>query len=69
VETDGWQAHGHRLAFEDDRMRDADLQALGYAVMRFTWRHVLEDPRDVTSRIGRVLKLRRAARTPPPPRR
>ena len=28
VEVDGWAAHGHRGAFERDRARDADLQAL-----------------------------------------
>ena len=60
VETDGCQAHGHRLAFEDDRARDADLQARGYAVLRFTWRQVLYDDR--TASLGaaspRVLQRR-----------
>ena len=37
VETDGWQGHGHREAFEDDRARDALLHAHGYTVLRFTW--------------------------------
>jgi very-short-patch-repair endonuclease len=64
VETDGFQAHGHRLAFEDDRARDADLQARGYAVLRFTWRQVLNETVDVVDRIGRVLLLRRRARDP-----
>ena len=41
VETDGWSAHGHRAAFEDDRARDAMLQAAGYVVVRFTWRQVV----------------------------
>ena len=36
VETDGWAGHGHRVAFEDDRKRDAWLQAAGYKVLRFT---------------------------------
>jgi len=30
VETDGWQAHGTRNAFERDRRRDADLLAAGW---------------------------------------
>jgi hypothetical protein len=38
VETDGWDTHGNRAAFEADRARDAALQAAGYNVLRFTWR-------------------------------
>jgi very-short-patch-repair endonuclease len=36
VETDGWQTHRTRAAFESDRARDAALQASGYRVVRFT---------------------------------
>jgi hypothetical protein len=36
VETDGYAFHGHRVAFERDRARDAALHAAGYAVLRFT---------------------------------
>jgi very-short-patch-repair endonuclease len=36
VETDGCAAHGHRLPFERDRARDADLQSRGFTVLRFT---------------------------------
>jgi very-short-patch-repair endonuclease len=61
VETDGYDAHGHRLAFEDDRARDVDLQGRGYAVLRFTWRQVLGEPATVARRIATVLE-RRAAR-------
>jgi hypothetical protein len=32
VETDGWQAHGIRAAFERDRLRDAELTAAGWRV-------------------------------------
>lgn len=59
VETDGWQGHGHRIAFERDRARDAELQALGYAVLRFTWRQVLHETVLVVVRIAQLL-----ARTP-----
>ena len=38
VETDGWDSHRTRAAFEADRRRDAALQADGYRVVRFTWR-------------------------------
>ena len=61
VETDGFRAHGHRLAFEHDRARDATLQAAGYAVLRFTWRQVKDDPHTVAARIAATL-TRRAPR-------
>ena len=72
VEVDGWAAHGHRGAFERDRARDADLQARGYVVLRFTWRQVVDEPLLVTARIAQVLALRTTSnREPPgsPPRR
>ena len=59
VETDGWLGHGHRIAFERDRARDAELQALGYAVLRFTWRQVVHETVLVVVRIAQLL-----ARTP-----
>jgi very-short-patch-repair endonuclease len=62
VETDGWAAHGHRLAFARDRARDADLTARGYAVLRFTWRQIVDHPDVVAARIAAAL-----ARRPPPP--
>ncbi len=55
AEVDGWQFHGHRLAFERDRVRDAELQLLGYAVVRFTWRRLRDEPASVTSRIAGFL--------------
>ncbi len=36
VETDGWDTHRTRQAFEDDRAKDAALTASGYRVLRFT---------------------------------
>ena len=44
VETDGWETHGTRSAFESDRARDARLLTMGYRVLRFTYRQVLDDP-------------------------
>jgi very-short-patch-repair endonuclease len=55
VETDGWSTHGHRRAFEDDRARDATLQAHGYTVVRFTWRQVMHETVLVTVRIAQLL--------------
>lgn len=40
VELDGYEFHCTRAAFERDRKRDAELTALGYRVLRFTWLQV-----------------------------
>ena len=45
VETDGAGTHLTANAFEDDRRKDAELTTLGYRVVRFTWRQVVEQPR------------------------
>jgi hypothetical protein len=37
VETDGWDSHSTRAAFEDDRAKDAAPTAAGYRGLRFTW--------------------------------
>jgi very-short-patch-repair endonuclease len=55
VETDGWEGHRGRQAFEDDRARDAFLRLQGYEVLRFTWRQVFEDPRSVVAVLRRYL--------------
>jgi very-short-patch-repair endonuclease len=60
VETDGWDAHRHRAAFERDRAKDAALTAQGYVVLRFTWRQVTEEPLLVAARLAQTLALRRA---------
>ena len=36
VETDGWQAHGTRAAFERDRVRDATLITANWRRLRMT---------------------------------
>jgi hypothetical protein len=53
VETDGWETHGTRAAFEADRATDAALTASGYRVVRFTPR---TDPHVALRRV-RVLLL------------
>jgi very-short-patch-repair endonuclease len=42
VETDGFRHHANRAAFESDRARDAHLQSLGFRVLRFTYRQLLD---------------------------
>jgi very-short-patch-repair endonuclease len=51
VETDGWETHGTRAAFEADRRKDAALVAAGYVVLRFTWREVRDHPQTVADRL------------------
>jgi very-short-patch-repair endonuclease len=64
VETDGWQGHGHRVAFEEDRARDAHLQAIGYRVLRFTWRQIVHQTLLVVVRIAQCTP-HHALATPP----
>jgi hypothetical protein len=47
VETDGAATHLTPTAFEQDRARDAHLTALGYRVIRITWRQLAERPQEV----------------------
>ncbi len=47
VETDGYGSHRGLAAFEDDRERDNRLVALGYEVLRFTHRMVIDRPDEV----------------------
>lgn len=53
VETDGYRYHRGRQAFEDDRARDLQLRALGYEVIRLSYKQVLEEP----GRVAGVLKV------------
>ncbi len=49
VETDGWETHGTRTAFEDDRERDRFLTLEGFRVTRFTHTQIYRDPTVPTS--------------------
>jgi very-short-patch-repair endonuclease len=55
VETDGFRHHGHRVAFESDRARDAELQALGFRVLRFTYRQVRDESRSAAASLRALL--------------
>ena len=64
VETDGWDTHSTRQAFEDDRAKDAALTAAGYTVVRFTWRQLRDEPQTVADRLKAIMQPVPA----PPPR-
>jgi very-short-patch-repair endonuclease len=56
VETDGWAAHGTRRAFEDDRLRDAELMAAGWRVLRVTRSRLKRDPAAVAAQLEKLLE-------------
>jgi very-short-patch-repair endonuclease len=58
IELDGWEVHGTRSAFEEDRVRDTQLKLLGYDVVRFTWRQVEDESVDVATAVRRLLARR-----------
>jgi very-short-patch-repair endonuclease len=64
VEVDGYAFHSTRASFERDRLRDAELQARGFAVVRVTWRQIVETPAATVARIVRVLDARRFVELP-----
>jgi very-short-patch-repair endonuclease len=59
VEIDSRAFHASPSAFERDRVRDAELQKLGYRVLRVTEKRLYADPQGVLRDI-RVLAFRRA---------
>ena len=62
VEVDGYRFHSSRMAFERDRIRDAELEEAGLWVIRVTWRQLVEQPFELTARLARALSsIRRAA--------
>ena len=58
VELDGFEHHGSRRAFAEDRRRDRALVALGLLVLRFTYDDVLASPETVTRSVRRALQAR-----------
>ena len=54
AEVDGFAYHSSRRSFAADRRRDAELTAVGYRVLRFTW----EDLTD--ARMATVVRLAQA---------
>jgi Transcriptional regulator, AbiEi antitoxin/Protein of unknown function (DUF559) len=67
VELDGRSFHERPHAFERDRVKDANLLAAGYAVIRITWRRLNDEPEREAARLRRILATAtgtRAARAP-----
>ncbi len=55
VETDGYTSHRGRAAFEDDRGRDLKLRAMGYEVVRLSYRQVIDRPVEVADVLRALL--------------
>ena len=62
VETDGWETHRTRQAFENDRRRDRRLRLAGLDVVRFTWRDVEREPDEVTAELAALREARSRTR-------
>lgn len=64
IECDGWESHGTRDAFDNDRKRTQRLLALGWRVMPITWKHLTDEPEKLVKRVREALAYRvsRAAR-------
>jgi hypothetical protein len=52
VETDGWESHRTKAAFQSDRRKDAALTSAGLRVMRFTYEDVVYEPDTVVARLA-----------------
>jgi very-short-patch-repair endonuclease len=57
VELDGWEGHGTRAAFREDRARDRELRVAGYSVTRFTWNQLDDEPDVIAADLRILLKL------------
>jgi hypothetical protein len=58
VELDGFDTHGTRHAFEDDRARDRALLVAGWRTIRVTWRQLHEQPRALAKDLKTLLDPR-----------
>lgn len=58
VETDGYQYHRGRQAFDEDRRRDLELRSLGFDVQRLSGEQIDEEPERVAAILRAVLASR-----------
>jgi very-short-patch-repair endonuclease len=55
VELDGWESHGTRVAFRDDRARDRRLRVARYGVTRLAWSQLEDEPEAIAADLRRLL--------------
>jgi hypothetical protein len=63
-EVDGFAAHGTPVAMAHDFEREHRLKAAGWGVTRFTWYHVVRQPRYVQHTVASVLGVHKVALQP-----
>lgn len=61
VETDSYQYHRGRIAFQDDRDRDLRLRDAGYELVRLSEKQLNEEPGRVAETLVRALRVGRDA--------
>lgn len=62
VEVDGWETHGSREAFEDDRLRMEEMKLAGIDCIRVSARRIETEPRQVAQNLSALLSRRRRSR-------
>jgi very-short-patch-repair endonuclease len=55
VELDGWEGHGTRTAFHEDRARDRRLRVAGYSVTRIAWSQLDDEPDAIAADLRALL--------------
>ncbi len=55
LELDSWKEHGHRRAFEADRVRDVQIVRAGYRLVHYTWRRLNRAPAEVAAELKELL--------------
>jgi very-short-patch-repair endonuclease len=55
VELDGWEGHGTRHAFREDRARDRRLRVADYGVTRISWSQLENEPRAIVADLRALL--------------
>jgi hypothetical protein len=56
VELDGYAAHSTPARLERDHRRDLDLRAVGFVVLRYTWRQLVHEPEQVVADLRGALE-------------
>lgn len=55
VEVDGWETHGSREAFENDRLRQEEMKLAGIDCIRISARRIEKEPEQVAKRLRILL--------------
>jgi very-short-patch-repair endonuclease len=61
-ETEGFEWHGNRARWKQDRIRTAALERLGWRIVIATWDDITTDPQTTLDRVAMALNERRALR-------